>query len=130
VLFPWTWLGKLISMSVVQQLEEAVRQLSAEEQAEFRAWFAEFDAADWDRQFEAGVAAGRLDWLAEEARGELRAGRCYDGQRPLDNRVASLWALLTVWIALGFGSLACALAALYTAEQLMPSWPKQKSPLS
>ena len=62
-------------MSTVQQLEEAVRRLSAEERAEFRAWFAEFDAAGWDRQFEADVSAGRLDWLTEEARGELRAGR-------------------------------------------------------
>ena len=65
-------------MSTVQQLEEAVRQLSAEERTEFRAWFAEFDAAEWDRQFEGDVSAGRLDWLAEEARGELRAGRCTD----------------------------------------------------
>jgi hypothetical protein len=54
-------------MSTVEQLEEAVRRLSAEERAEFRAWFAEFDAAEWDRQFEADVTAGRLDWLAEEA---------------------------------------------------------------
>ena len=65
-------------MSTVQQLEEAVRRLSAEERAEFRAWFAEFDAAEWDRQFEADVSAGRLNWLAEEARAELRAGRCTD----------------------------------------------------
>jgi hypothetical protein len=36
-------------MSAVEQLEEAVRQLSAEEQAEFRAWLTEFDAAKWDR---------------------------------------------------------------------------------
>jgi hypothetical protein len=65
-------------MSTVQRLEEAIRQLSAEERAEFRAWFAEFDAAEWDRQLEADVAAGRLDWLADEARRELRAGRCTD----------------------------------------------------
>jgi hypothetical protein len=65
-------------MSTVHQLEEGVRSLSAEERAEFRAWFAEFDAADWDRQFEADVAGGRLDWLAEEARAELRAGQCTD----------------------------------------------------
>ena len=65
-------------MSTVQQLEIDVRQLSAEELATFRAWFAEFDAEQWDRQFEADVSAGRLDWLVEEARRDLREGRCTD----------------------------------------------------
>jgi hypothetical protein len=65
-------------MSTIQQLENGVRQLSAEELAAFRAWFAEFDAEQWDRQFEADVSAGRLDWLVEEARRDLREGRCTD----------------------------------------------------
>ena len=63
-------------MSTVQQIEDAVQQLSVEERAVFRAWFAEFDAEEWDRQFEADVLAGRLEWLAEEARRDLREGRC------------------------------------------------------
>jgi len=42
-------------MSTVQQLENTVRQLSANDLAAFRAWFAEFDAEQWDRQFEADV---------------------------------------------------------------------------
>lgn len=63
-------------MSTVQQLEQGVRQLSSEELATFRAWFAEFDADEWDRQMEADVSAGRLDWLVEEARQDLREGRC------------------------------------------------------
>jgi hypothetical protein len=65
-------------MSTIQQLENGVRQLSAEELATFRAWFAEFDAEQWDRQFEADVSGGRLDWLVEEARRDLREGRCTD----------------------------------------------------
>ena len=65
-------------MSTVQQLEIDVRQLSAEELATFRAWFAEFDAEQWDRQFEADVSAGRLDWLVEEARRDRSEGRCTD----------------------------------------------------
>jgi hypothetical protein len=65
-------------MSTIQQLENGVRQLSAEELATFRAWFAEFDAEQWDRQIEADVSAGRLDWLIEEARRDLREGRCTD----------------------------------------------------
>ncbi len=65
-------------MNTVPQLEQAVRQLSAEELAAFRAWFVKFDAEQWDQQFEADVAAGRLDWLVEEALGDQREGRCTD----------------------------------------------------
>jgi hypothetical protein len=63
-------------MSTVQEIENAVRQLTAEDLAVFRAWFAEFDAAEWDRQLEADVAAGKLDQLAEEAIQDFREGRC------------------------------------------------------
>jgi hypothetical protein len=65
-------------MSTIAGIEQAVRQLPAEDLAAFRAWFAEFDADIWDRQFEADVAAGRLDALAEEAIEDLRQGRCTD----------------------------------------------------
>jgi hypothetical protein len=63
-------------MSTVEQIEEAVRRLSPGDRAAFRAWFAAFDAEEWDRQFEADAASGKLDWLAEEARGDRQAGRC------------------------------------------------------
>ncbi|MDP9349776.1 MAG: hypothetical protein M3P24_11650 [Gemmatimonadota bacterium] len=62
-------------MSTIQEIERAVSGLSREELSEFRAWFLEFDAAVWDRQFEEGVEAGRLDALAEKALADLRAGR-------------------------------------------------------
>jgi hypothetical protein len=62
----------------VEELEAAVRQLSPEELAEYRAWYAEFDADASDRQLEADVAAGRLDWLAAEALANRQAGRYTD----------------------------------------------------
>jgi hypothetical protein len=65
-------------MSTVEELEAAVKRLSPEERAAFRAWYAEFDAIDWDRQLEADVAAGRLDWLIAEAIADREAGRCTD----------------------------------------------------
>jgi hypothetical protein len=65
-------------MSTVPEIERAVEKLSPEELRAFRAWFAERDASEWDRQFEADVVAGRLDALGEKAIGELRAGRCVD----------------------------------------------------
>jgi hypothetical protein len=43
-----------------------------------RAWFATFDAAAWDRQFEQDVTEGRLDHLADEALKDLREGRRID----------------------------------------------------
>jgi len=59
----------------IQELEVAIRQLSADELAEFRRWFAEFDAAAWDAQLEVDVAAGRLDGLADEALRDFREAR-------------------------------------------------------
>ncbi|MDQ3606507.1 MAG: hypothetical protein M3418_10050 [Gemmatimonadota bacterium] len=62
-------------MSTVNEIERAIRSLSRAELSEFRAWFLEFDAEAWDRQFEQDVAAGRLCALADEALADLRAGR-------------------------------------------------------
>jgi len=64
-----------ISMSPVEDLERAVRQLSREDLIAFRRWFAEFDQQLWDRELEQDVAAGRLDRFADEALEELRQGR-------------------------------------------------------
>lgn len=65
-------------MSTVHEIEEAVRKLSVEERANFRAWFAAYDAEEWDRQLERDAAAGKLDWLVAEARADAQAGRCSD----------------------------------------------------
>ena len=63
-------------MTTVEDIARAVRQLSSDQLATFRAWFAEFDAAARDRQIEEDAAAGRLDALADEALREFREGRC------------------------------------------------------
>src|SRR5579872_2929943 len=70
--------SKLKTMSSVNEIEEAVLRLTPAELDAFRTWFAEFDAAAWDRQMEDDVASGRLDALADEALDDLRAGRCTD----------------------------------------------------
>jgi len=54
-------------MSTAAEIERAIEQLPPEELARLRAWFAEFDAARWDRQFEDDAASGRLNKLADEA---------------------------------------------------------------
>ena len=66
-------------MSKLEQIERAVSALSREELETFRAWFARYDAATWDSQFEADAKSGKLDALAEDAVADFRAGRA----RPL-----------------------------------------------
>ena len=65
-------------MSTLQEIEDAIQRLSAEDRAALFARLSELDAAEWDRQLEADVAAGSLDWLADEAREDLKMGRCTD----------------------------------------------------
>jgi hypothetical protein len=66
------------TMSTIHEIEAAVSKLSREELSVFREWFSKFDAAAWDKQFAADVAAGQLDELADEAIRDLREGRCTD----------------------------------------------------
>lgn len=88
-------------MSTVVDVERAIERMSPEELREFRAWFAERDAAEWDRQFEGDVAAGKLDALADEALEDLRAGRSTDlaAKAPLAARKEYFMAddRITVW---------------------------------
>ncbi|HEY7767925.1 hypothetical protein [Longimicrobium sp.] len=62
-------------MNTLNEIERAVQGLSPKQLAQFRAWFAEFDWAAWDRELEDDVSAGRLDSLADEAVANFRAGR-------------------------------------------------------
>lgn len=62
-------------MARVEDIERQLRELSAEERAEFREWFARFDADDRDRQIEADAEAGRLDELADRALRAHAAGQ-------------------------------------------------------
>ena len=65
-------------MSTVEEIADAIRKLRDEDLASLRAWFAEFDATTWDRQFEHDVNEGRLDDLADEALRDCGEGRCTD----------------------------------------------------
>ena len=62
-------------MTKVEKLEREVRELTAEELASFREWFAEFDAAEWDRQIESDAVGGQLDHLADAALADHGLGR-------------------------------------------------------
>jgi len=62
-------------MTTVAEISGAVRRLPKRELAKFRKWFAEFDAAAWDRESDEDVASGRLEALAREALRADRSGR-------------------------------------------------------
>ena len=62
--------------STVEEIKQTVLELSPTDLAAFRAWFAEFDADVWDRQFEQDARERRLDPLANEALRDMREGRC------------------------------------------------------
>ena len=60
-------------MGAIEKLELLIKSLSPKEFAQFREWFAEFDAQVWDRQIENDAAAGKLDRLIEGAMADHRA---------------------------------------------------------
>ena len=62
-------------MSDLEELEQRIQRLPAEELAKFRAWFIEFDHLIWDRQIEADSKAGKLHGLVSEALADYKAGK-------------------------------------------------------
>jgi hypothetical protein len=65
-------------MTTLETLEQTVAKLPPSDLAEFRRWFAEYDAAAWDALIEADTAAGQLDALATEALAEYEAGKAIE----------------------------------------------------
>jgi hypothetical protein len=64
-----------MAMTKVEEIEGAIKELSADDLSAFRTWFSKFEADSWDKQFEADVKSGKLDALAERALREHSAGR-------------------------------------------------------
>lgn len=51
----------------LEQLQSEIETLPEKDFMCLRRWFAERDWARWDKQLESDVAAGRLDFLLDEA---------------------------------------------------------------
>jgi hypothetical protein len=62
-------------MGKVEKIEQQIKDLSAEELARLREWFAAFDAAAWDRQIEDDARSGKLDALGDQALKAHAAGK-------------------------------------------------------
>ena len=61
-------------MGNVKSIEKAVESPPPSDLAEFRRWFAAYDAAGWDKQIEQDAASGKFDGLAAEALADYRSG--------------------------------------------------------
>jgi hypothetical protein len=61
-------------MENIKSIEKAVESLPPSDLAEFRRWFAEYDAAAWDKQIEQDATSGKFDALAAEALADFRSG--------------------------------------------------------
>lgn len=62
-------------MTRLEKIEREIEALGPHDLARFRAWFAEYDAANWDGKIEADAASGKLDTLADKALAAHRSGR-------------------------------------------------------
>ena len=62
-------------MTTVEEIEAAVSKLPPDQLDRFRAWFEQFDAAQFDRKIERDAISGKLDGLAEQAIVDFRKGR-------------------------------------------------------
>ncbi len=63
-------------MPSLQRLESQVAALPESELRQFRSWFDEFDAQQWDQRLSADINCGKLDEFAREALTHYATGLC------------------------------------------------------
>ena len=68
-------------MSTVDEIKKAAGALSVNEREELLSWLLDVDD-DWDREMARDAAAGKLDFLVEEARSAVREERLRDWPEP------------------------------------------------
>jgi len=62
-------------INTVQEIQQAVSNLPANEFQRFREWFAEMETEIWDEQIESDIQTGKLDQFANEAVRQFKAGQ-------------------------------------------------------
>jgi hypothetical protein len=63
-------------MSTVERIEAEILKLSPKELTQLTDWVLALDEQAWDEQIEQDIAAGKLDFLAQEALAEWEADNC------------------------------------------------------
>lgn len=62
----------------IEQIKQAIDQLSFEERAELAAWLHGWKDDEWDEQMKRDVASGKFDAVLREVDDDVRAGRLQD----------------------------------------------------
>lgn len=58
----------------VEQIENAILNLSEQDFSKLRNWLLDLDYQEWDKQLEQDIIKGKLDDIASEALAEFEAG--------------------------------------------------------
>lgn len=61
-------------MTTLQEIEDAIRQLSPHQLTQLKERLADYEWEKWDEELTHDVEAGRLDALAQEALADFHAG--------------------------------------------------------
>lgn len=61
-------------MTIVQKIQQDVRQLPQPEFLELFSWMAQYDHEQWDKQIEEDLKTGRLDRVMKQAMQEIKQG--------------------------------------------------------
>ncbi len=61
-------------MTTVQEIEQAIEQLPGDQFSELHDWIVEKDWEKWDKQIDRDSAAGKCDFLVDEALGDAKSG--------------------------------------------------------
>ena len=65
-------------MTTVAEIQQAITSLPKSEYARLIRWLQDYDWEEWDREIEADVEAGKLDFLAERVAEAKRQGTLKD----------------------------------------------------
>jgi len=71
----------ILYMSRVEELRQAITELSLEERAELMSALANFEDDQWDKQMKRDAATGKFDAMNRQAEADLKSGKT----RPLDS---------------------------------------------
>jgi len=63
-------------MATVEEIKSAISHLTRKEVVSLSAWFEDFEAKEWDQEFEEDVQDGKLDKPAKKAIKEFQEDKC------------------------------------------------------
>ena len=72
-----SWFLLISRLVTIDQIKEAIGQLSLAERAQLAAWLHGWKDDDWDEQMKRDIASGKLDHVLREVDGDTRAERLY-----------------------------------------------------